>query len=350
MRREILSDVIGNIDDRLIAEAYQFDPARCNYPAERTRPLGRKRLLALALAAALLLSLGAVAYAANLFGLRELYANPGRGEMPEEAAALIVEQGAEIAGDGWRARVMESYCDESTVLLTVQSSADAEYLVAPTDADPMSPLWVIGLTGEGTLGDYARWEGKTLLLSEAVPDGEALGLLSGGMRFESASPQEMTIFFEGARNGVSPEAMEASCTIIVVKWPPDADPMDPDAIVTERREVPVTFSDGGGKLLGVYSPTDPFAVPGLELGDLRLTQTPLGISLRLRMTPRDLNVAQKLLTLRLEGVAFHGDGVIRSFGTAIYSQGQGDFGDSPTIQFLDWDKNILAEVTFEKIG
>ena len=112
----------------------------------------------------------------------------------------------------------------------------------------------------------------------------------------------------------------------------------------------MTFSDGGGKLLGVYSPTDPFAVPGLDLGDLRLTQTPLGISLRLRMTPRDLNAAQKLLTLRLEGVAFHGDGVIRSFGTAIYSQGQGDFGDSPTIQFLDWDKNILAEVTFEKIG
>ena len=64
----------------------------------------------------------------------------------------------------------------------------------------------------------------------------------------------------------------------------------------------------------------------------------------------DEESARHLLTLRLEGVEFHGAGSIDPNGYAVFSQGQGDFGDSPVIRFLDWDKNTLAEVAFEKFG
>ena len=54
--------------------------------------------------------------------------------------------------------------------------------------------------------------------------------------------------------------------------------------------------------------------------------------------------------LRLKGVEFHGSGSFDPNGLAVFDQGQGDFGEIPTIQFLDWDKNIIAEVSFQKIG
>ena len=91
-------------------------------------------------------------------------------------------------------------------------------------------------------------------------------------------------------------------------------------------------------------------VPGLKLGELTLTQTPLGICLRLKMTTIDPDAAAQLLTLRLKGVVFHGSGSFDPNGLAVFDQGQGDFGEIPTIQFLDCDKNIIAEVSFQKIG
>ena len=89
--------------------------------------------------------------------------------------------------------------------------------------------------------------------------------------------------------------------------------------------------------------------PGYKLGELNLTQTPLGISLRLKMNVLDQKEAEKLLTLHLEGVEFHGAGSIDPNGYALFSQGQGQFGDIPTIRFLDWDKNTIAEASFERV-
>ena len=97
-------------------------------------------------------------------------------------------------------------------------------------------------------------------------------------------------------------------------------------------------------------PADPHALPGFELGELSLSQTPLGIELRLEIKTLDEEAARNLLTLRLDGVEFHGAGTIDPNGYAVFSQGQGDFGDIPVIRFLDWDKNTIAEVTFERIG
>ena len=65
MKREILSQAIGGIDDRFLAEALGPAPAGASGPSERIRPMKSKRIITLALAAALLLSLGVVAYAVS---------------------------------------------------------------------------------------------------------------------------------------------------------------------------------------------------------------------------------------------------------------------------------------------
>ena len=346
-KSERMMKAIGDISDDKIEKAsralgYQKDRRQASRISIR---MGR--LMSIAAVVALLLALGAVAYAVNLFGLRELYANPNRGDMPEEAADLIAIQSAKVEGEGWSASVQETYCDEGTVLVTVHVSADASYIVVPTDADLDSPLSAIGLSGEGTLREYAQKEGKTLLFVGANLDREALGLHSAGERFENASLQEMTIYVEGARGGAA-APVDTVCTVVAVAWSPET--QDPDTLVPERRELPITLVEGKSTPLGLYAPADPYALPGFELGELSLTQTPLGIELRLKMKMLDEESARHLLTLRLEGVEFHGAGSIDPNGYAVFSQGQGDFGDSPVIRFIDWDKNTLAEVAFEKFG
>lgn len=63
MKREQLSDIIGNLDDRQIAEAYQFDPARSGRSPERIGTMKVKRIITFALAAALILALGVTGFA-----------------------------------------------------------------------------------------------------------------------------------------------------------------------------------------------------------------------------------------------------------------------------------------------
>ena len=347
-KSERMMKAIGDISDDKIEKAsralgYQKEGRRMSHA-----PVQMGRLLSIAAVVALILALGVTAYAANLFGLRELFANSNRGDMPEEAANLIVSQSAEVKGDGWSASVQETYCDEGTVLVTVHVSANASYIVVATDADLDSPLSVIGLSGEGTLREYAQKEGKTLLFVGANLDWEALGLNSVGERFENASPQEMTIYVEGARGSRAATPVDTVCTVVAVAWPPET--QAPDTVVPERRELPITLAEGKSTPLGLYTPAEPLSLPGFELGELSLTQTPLGIEMRLKMKTLDEETARNLLTLRLDGVEFHGAGSIDPNGYAIFGQGQGDFGDSPIISFLDWDKKTIAEVAFEKIG
>ena len=348
MNRELISKALCQIDESFIAEAYRPVTEAASGSSERIVPMKKKRIITFALAAALLLALGVTAYAINLFGLRELYSNPNRGDMPEKAADLIVSQSAEVEGDGWSASVLETYCDEGTVLVAVRVSADERYIVVPTDEDLNSPLSVIGLSGEESLRAYAQKEGKTLLFVGANLDWEALGLNSAGERFENASPQEMTIYVEGARGSGAATPVDTVCTVVAVAWSPET--QDSDTLVPERRELPITLVEGKSTPLGLYAPVDPYALPGFELGELRLTQTPLGIELRLKMSVLNEETSRNLLTLRLDGVEFHGAGSIDPYGYAVFSQGQGDFGNSPLIRFLDWDINTISEVAFEKIG
>ncbi len=63
MTREQLWDIIGDIDDRFIAEAAQYDPKQRSRSPERIGVMSKKRIITLALAAALILALGVTACA-----------------------------------------------------------------------------------------------------------------------------------------------------------------------------------------------------------------------------------------------------------------------------------------------
>ena len=109
MNRELLSKALGEIDECFIAEAYRPVPEDASGSSERIVHMKKKRIITFALAAALILSLGVVAYAADLFGLRALLItngkhsstdNPNRGylsitqpqDVPEEMDDAIREK------------------------------------------------------------------------------------------------------------------------------------------------------------------------------------------------------------------------------------------------------------------
>ena len=83
MNRELLSKALCEIDERYIAEAYRPVPEAASGSSERIVPMKKKRIITFALAAALILALGAMAYAADLFGLQALLITNGSLSSPE---------------------------------------------------------------------------------------------------------------------------------------------------------------------------------------------------------------------------------------------------------------------------
>ena len=63
MKRELLSKAFGDIDESFILEAYRPIPEDASNPSERIVHMKKKRMITLALAAALMLALGITAYA-----------------------------------------------------------------------------------------------------------------------------------------------------------------------------------------------------------------------------------------------------------------------------------------------
>ena len=87
MTRQQLSAVICNIDDRHIAEAIVYQPEKAFFSRQKISPIRKKRISTLALAAALILSLGIAAYAIFHLGILDLYQPADK--LPEGTEALI---------------------------------------------------------------------------------------------------------------------------------------------------------------------------------------------------------------------------------------------------------------------
>ena len=90
MKREQLSDIIGNLDDRQIAEAYQFDPALCGRSPERIGRMKIKRIVTFALAAVLILALGVTGYAVYRGRVQDLVMKSGKEDI------VLVDDGTDI--------------------------------------------------------------------------------------------------------------------------------------------------------------------------------------------------------------------------------------------------------------
>lgn len=71
MKRETITRMLNDIDDRFVSEAAFPDPVSAREGPERIKHMKKKRIITLALAAALILALGAAAYAGDWLGLRQ---------------------------------------------------------------------------------------------------------------------------------------------------------------------------------------------------------------------------------------------------------------------------------------
>ncbi len=100
MNREKAFEALENLDERYIAEAVRYAPGDAAAPPERKTPMKTKRILTLALAAALLLALGVTAYALGIFSMDRRVPDPEetfRINWEENASGYIEWSDAKLA-------------------------------------------------------------------------------------------------------------------------------------------------------------------------------------------------------------------------------------------------------------
>ena len=293
----------------------------------------------------LVFSLAATAYAANLFGIRELFRTYYR-ELPETAEAFIQQETAAAkAEEGWSCAITESLSDNSTVMATVTIRGGDKYIVAPTDANPDGSARVIGIAGEQTLSEYAASQGKKLLLVGAsilkVGDEEIGG---GSQRMENVSESEMVILTQCTKT-VSASNLEAVCLVYA---------REEGSNDVQRVELPFVLSEAPAASEGVvYHPLKPDAIPGLTFGDMAVTETPLGYNIRMPATVTDWEARRNIMKVEIEGLTYGEGGAFMENETGNYYfeafMCQGTLGDILVVHYYDWDKQPVGDIEFRKV-
>lgn len=332
---------IGELDDALIEQA---GIALGYYGGEGRKTRGRvrvRRVLLLAAVLALLLALGVTAYAANLWGVRSMFRSAAF-ELPEAADTLIETHSETEEGTGWRATVTEALCDAGNILVTITVQSE-DYILAPTDASPTDPLWRIGREGEGTIGDYAKAQGKRLLFIGAALNGdEELGLGRAGQQFDFPSDGEMAILILASKTASAPQ-FGAVCTVYAV-----ADGTQE----VERAEIPLLLTEGASQPVGVFVPLSPETIPGITLGDLSVTESPLGYDLQWEVRAEDDEAYGVIMKVAFDEIRDSLGGGSIALGENRYrgqlTMARGEIGDTLTARFYDWDKQEIGSVVFRK--
>lgn len=327
------------IDPKYIHEG-EFDSI--SVPEKSTH--SHRKLAALILAACLVFSLAVTAYAANLFGIRELFRTYYR-ELPEAAEPYIrQETAAAEAEEGWSCAITESLSDSSTVMATVTIRGGSKYIVAPTDADPNGSARVIGIAGEQTLSEYAASQGKKLLFVGArilkVGDEEIGG---GSQRMENISESEMVILTQCTKT-VSASDLEAVCLVYA---------REEGSKDVQRIELPFVLSEAPATSEEmVYHPLNFNAIPGLTFGDMTVTETPLGYNIRMSATVTDQEASYNIMKVEIEGLTYgegsHGSEDDGNWYFDAYMC-QGTPGDILVVHYYDWDKQPIGEIEFRKV-
>lgn len=302
-----------------------------------------RKLAALILAACLVFSLAVTAYAANLFGIRELFRTFNR-ELPEAAKPYIQQETAATeAKEGWSCAITESLSDNSTVMATVTIRGGDKYIVAPTDASPNDSVGIIGIAGKQTLSEYAASQGKKLLLVGAqirkVGDEEIGG---GSQRMENVSESEMVILTK-VRKTVSASNLEAVCLVYA---------REEGSKEVQRIELPFVLSEAPTTSEEVvYHPLKPDAIPGMTFGDMTVTETPLGYNIRMSATVTDQD-AYDIMKVEFDGLTDGERGaILKDDGNwhLEVNMCQGTLGGIMTVHFYDHDKQPIGEIEFREV-
>lgn len=303
-----------------------------------------RKLAALILAACLVFSLAATAYAVNLFGIRELFRAYNR-ELPETAEPYIQQETAAAkAKEGWSCAITESLSDNSTVMATVTIRGGDKYIVAPTDANPDDSARVIGIAGEQTLSEYAASQGKKLLLVGAKISKVGSEEIGGSsQRMENISESEMVILTQCTKT-LSGSNLEAVCVVYA---------LEEGSNDVQRVELPFVLSEApAASEEMVWHPLTPNAIPGMTVGDLTVTETPLGYNIRIPETVTDWEARYNIMEVEIEGLTYREGGSIEDETGNQYFEAtmcQGTPGDILVVHYYDWDKQPVGEIEFRKV-
>ena len=307
-----------------------------NQPTTRNNRIRTHRTLRLVLSACLIFALAVTAYAVRYYlGIRDM-----DNKLPEAAEPYIQEHTETAVQENWSARITESLCDESKVMVTVTVSGGDKYIVAPTDADPDTLASNIGVEGSLTLGEYAAQQGKELLfVGASLKDNDTLGGI-GSQGFRNTSPDEMTILIQSNKTGAL-TAGEIICHVYAVdaEWN------------KQTLDIPFSLEEAPAVDGGAYVPDDPEAVPGMTAGNATVTETPMGISIRFMQTVTSEDVWDNIKKVEFDGIV-RGEGgwVLENDGNwwLTVSHCTGEVGDTLVARYYDWDDKLVATITFVK--
>ena len=345
MNRKLVSKAISNIDDAFIAETLSPPAVALDRTPERTIPMSKyeskktktssRRLFALVLAACLVFAMALTAYACNLFGIRDLFA-----KLPETAEPYIQEHTETKAAEDWSARITESLCDETKVMVTVTVSGGDKYIIAPTDADPDTLAVNIGIEGDMTLGEYAAQQGKQLLfVGASLEQNDSLGGV-GSQSFRNASDSEMTILIT-ANKTESLTENEIICHVYAVDEEWNKLTLD----------IPFSLAEAPSEGLGTYVPVNADAIPGMIIGEATITETPLGISIRYMETATDEEAMYNIKKVEFDGLVYGQGGTVLEDDDNWWftvSGCTGDIGDTLIARYYDWDDQLVGTIEFIK--
>lgn len=269
---ERLIKAIGDIDPGKVEKmSYALGYMKAGRKQAATH-VRAKKVLMIAAIVAMLLAFGISAYAVAFGGIGDLWpkTNYEHRTFPAKAAEKIESRDEVAQTEDWTCRIVETYCDDSKLILTARVTCNDRYIPVATDADGNLPASYCGFDYDGTLSEYAAKKDKELLLMNLGINDEKVGVVSASVHFENASEHELLIMYSAEKSGQF-DSIETTCAVIAHV----AGTEEP-----ERIELPLSLQAGSAKILGVYTPIDPDAIPGIHAGEAVLTETPLGLSIQ----------------------------------------------------------------------
>ena len=347
MNRKLISKAFSDIDDIFIAES-MFSPAsNPDRAPERTTNMGKyesnkarvghRRVFSLIMAACFVFVMAVTAYATNFMGIREMFQSMNQ-ELPEAAEPYIQQHTETAAAEDWSARITESLCDESKIMVTVCISGGDQYIIAPTNADPDTLALNIGVEGDMTLGEYAKKQGKQLLfVGASLMENDSVGG-NGSQHFEHVSDNEMYILTQADKTA-SFDENTLVCHVYAVDENWDKQTLD----------IPVTFTEAPSGESMIYVSEDSDVIPGITVGDAIIEKTPLGISIRYMETVTDLDAFYNVMKVEFDGLVYgEGSTVLEDDGNwyVTVSGCTGEVGDTLTVRYYDWDDQLIGTITF----
>ena len=321
MKTMDLLDSFENIRNEYIMEAQDM---KKHYGAKSPASRVKFMLLAAIIAVSLLL---VTAFAAmNYLGMQEITQHTPY-EVPSEASPYIETQSAQATTtEDWSCTMLESLFDSASFTISVGISGGDKYVVVPEYCSAGDDVSEIGLPRGQTLGDYAAQQGKTLLyVGAGIQDRDKLGIATTALFYKSQSDTDVSV-------------TEGTCSVSA--W------VDGQKDVT-RVELPFTVKEAAGDVL-VYKAEGANEVAGIRTNSFRVYQSPAGNSIVFDQELPEI-ITEDLKRMDIDGITYAEGGWLDD-GNGGYecrwSKVQGNFGDTLTLRFINWDNEVMGTVQF----